>query len=333
MKYPVFGAVAVVLGVVVMAPRQAPGDDLEKKLQANIRALGDSKADVDKRIAACAALRGFGAKAKMALPALIEALNDTHSVPRQVTLTDGRPPAVRPTTPVEPTPGPTTIPAAVPSALEELNKAVPKGPVVNPVGPAKGPFGMEDRGLTLRRTALDVIAGLGADAREVVPALVTALKGLPDSKYQDTLGQEDRLLGKLVSTLGEYGPQAKDAIGPLVAVLKGTLQGKHGKRPCGFSCRMKALNALAEIDLDSPEFVGALVRMLDAARTTTETEKKGSLGLELAAVRQLGEVSSPALYPQVLQALHGAQRAKDPALQREATRAAEKVEQRRQKGG
>jgi hypothetical protein len=156
---------------------------------------------------------------------------------------------------------------------------------------------------------------------------------LPDNKYQDTLGQEDRFLGKLVSVLGEYGPQAKDAIGPLVAVLKGTLQGKDGKRACGFACRMKALNALSEIDPNSPEFVGALVQMLDAARRTTETEKKGSLGLELAAVRQLGEVSSPALYQQVLPALHGAQRAKDPALQREAARAAKKVEKLRQKGG
>jgi hypothetical protein len=322
--------VAVVSGLIVPAA-EPPAGDSEKSLQAIVRTLKDKKVDVDKQIAACAALRKLGPNAKSALPGLLVALNDTRSFPCQVTLTDRVPPP-RPATPDQPAPPPVTVvPTNIGSALEELNRAVPKGPVITPGGPTKGPFGMEDRGLSLRRAALDVIAGLGPDAAEAVPALVTAIKGFADDTYQDNVGQEQRFLEKLVSTIGQFGPQAKDAVAPLAEVLGGTLQGKKEKRPCGFTARMKALNALAEIDADSPGYVAALIKVLNAAKGTTEAEKKGSLGLELAVVRQLGEVQAPALLPDVAKALAAAKSARDPALQRAAELAAERIERSQRK--
>jgi hypothetical protein len=338
MRYPFGSGLAVVLGVAVVGgvasvgSPQAPPGDAAKSLEAQVAVLGDKKADVDKRIAACAALRKAGAKAQAALPALIEALNDTRSIPRQVTLTDRGPSTMRPPMPDQSTPEPVVIPINIATALEELNKGAGKGPGVTPTGPNKGPLGIEDRGLTLRRAALDVIAGLGPDTKAAIPALTGVLKTFADIRYQDTLGQQDRFLEKLVSVLGQYGPQAREATEPLIEVLNGTLQGKTGKRTCGFTCRMKALNALADIDPESPEFVAALTKLLASATKTTETEKKASLGLELAAVRQLGEVTAPTLLAEVQKALQEAKAARDPALQRAVRQAADKIEQRKGKG-
>ena len=59
----------------------------------------------------------------------------------------------------------------------------------------------------------------------------------------------------------------------------------------------------------------------DAGKTATEKDRKGNMGLEVAAARALGEVTAPALMPKVLAALGEARSAKDATVQREVKKA------------
>ena len=66
--------VAVWGGFTCWAVEPAGSGDADKSIEANIRLARDKKADVEKRIAACVALQKQGPKAKAALPALRQAL-------------------------------------------------------------------------------------------------------------------------------------------------------------------------------------------------------------------------------------------------------------------
>jgi hypothetical protein len=292
------------------------------KVQAQVRVVEDRKADVEKRIAACAALQQSGPAAKAALPALVEVLKEVKSAPRQAQFRE------RVTTLVRPTgPDISSVPITPGAAVVELSKTRPSGEATVQGSAGKVAIGWEDRGLSLRRAALDALVRIGPDPAQTGAVLAQVLKGLPDDHYLDTVNQVERFLEKTVTVLGRLGPPARDAVGPLVEVLQGTLEGKKAKLKTSFACRMKALEALSQIDPNAPAFVRALLKIVDAGRNTTETQRQGSLGLEIAAAQALADVTAPELRREVLQALAAAKSARDPALKREVTRTIARLEQ------
>ena len=234
--------------------------------------------DVPERCVAALTLGRMGPRARDAVPALVEALNDPHphvaeSAASALKRVAGTPSlAAEPPTPV-PTPGPVESPTVIDliGMLRHEDASFRRTAVValgekRSVGRDAVPQlveVLEDKDEAVRREAARALGKIGAAA--AVPSLVVALNDAPD----------DLVRVSAAEALGRIGPRAAVAIPALIAALKHAGDGVCDAAACALvRIGLPAAPALIEAVSDDDRRLG-----LRAAAVLTEivTAPPGSL--------------------------------------------------------
>lgn len=114
--------------------------------------------------------------------------------------------------------------------------------------------------------------------RDVVPSLVKAGKPAVPALIEALRGEDDRLHQPAAEALGKIGPEAAEAIGPLMRAVLDSQEREAGEEPAHRRDFVTARKALLKVGMHTPKAVPILVKLIDDDDRSIRLWAVGALG-------------------------------------------------------